>query len=82
MGWGQRIADETAAHYDALRDRRIPLPLRIIMVLQFHDQLCNSVIQDDQFKAEVAKMLAIATIEQLGPKGPEDEDGTHDRATP
>lgn len=52
------IADETAAHYDALRDRRIPWPLAWLMTTRFHRDLSYSIIQDDQFCVVVERVLA------------------------
>ena len=57
MGFAARIADETAHHYDELRQRRMPWPLVWLMASRFHRDLSYSVIQDEQFKAVVANLL-------------------------
>lgn len=57
MSFATRIADETAHHYDELRQRRLPWPLVWLMASRFHRDLSYSVIQDEQFKAVVATVL-------------------------
>lgn len=57
MGFSERIADETAHHLVELRERRVPRPLAWWMALRFHRELIFSVIQDDQFKDVVGRML-------------------------
>jgi hypothetical protein len=57
MGYSERIADETANHYDELRDRRVPRLLAWWMAIRFHRELTYSVIQDDQFRELVGQML-------------------------
>lgn len=58
MGYGERIADEVAAHYAALRDRRVPAPLACVMAWRFHDVLTRAVLFDDAFDGAIANMLA------------------------
>lgn len=57
MSFAERIADETAAHYAALLDRRVPWPLVWLLASRFHRELSYSVIQDEQFKVVVATVL-------------------------
>ena len=57
MSFAARLADETAHHYDELRQRRLPWPLVWLMASRFHRDLSYSVIQDEQFKAVVANVL-------------------------
>lgn len=56
--YAERIADQTAAHYDALRQRRIPLLPALVMTWAFHQHLVRTVLLDDQFDDVVAKILA------------------------
>lgn len=56
--FGIRIADESAAHYAALRDRRVPMLLSVVMTYWFHRQLCYSVLQDDVFTDVVRELIA------------------------
>lgn len=55
--FAERIADETAQHYAALRDRRVPPPLAWCMTLRFHSGLTKSVLFDNRFSATVSRML-------------------------
>lgn len=66
MGFAERLADETAQHYAALRDRRVPRLPATLMALWFHHVLCRAVLYDEVFEDVAMRMLAPVDDEVKG----------------